>query len=202
MCLDYMIVPQKKHELRNQYDKYLTPYSLTQQLLDCIELDKNIKILEPCSSTEGCIVKVLRDNGFTNVIENIYDPLKPETDIINLPDDSCEVIITNTPYGKTIIPFVKKMKKISTQMVIALYPISTLHSTKRFNQLWNDDEYGLSEVLMFSRPPLLKDTIQDDSKYNTGMNAYGWFIWKKGCKSNDVKLRIIDNSMFCNRKKN
>ena len=195
-----IILPQKNHKIRNKYDKYLTPYSITQQLLDYISLDKNTKILEPCSSTEGCIVKVLRDNGFSNVTENIYDPLKPETDIFNLPNDSCDVIITNTPYGKDIISFVKKMKTIATKMVIALYPISTLHSTKRFNQLWNDDEYGLSEVLMFTRPAWLKDTIQKDGKYNTGINAYGWFIWTKGCKGNDIKLRIIDNSRFVNRK--
>ena len=195
-----MIKSQKKHHLRNKYDKYLTPYSLTQQLLDYISLDKDTKILEPCSSIEGCIVKVLRNNSFTNVTENIYDLSKPETDILNLPENNCDVIITNTPYGKDIIPFVKKMKRISNQMVIALYPISTLHSTKRFQNLWNDDEYGLSEVLMFSRPAWLKDTIQENGKYDTGINAYGWFIWKKGHKSNDIKLRIIDNSMFCNRK--
>ena len=54
---------------------------------------------------------------------------------------------------------------------------------------------------MFSRPAWLKDTIQDDGKYDTGINAYGWFIWTKECKGNDIKLRIIDNSKFVNRKK-
>jgi len=197
-----MICPQKKHELRNVYDKYLTPFSITQQLLDNIRLDKDTTIFEPCSSREGSIVKVLKKNGYTNVIENIYDPAICETDIFNLPTDTCEVIITNTPYGKDIPKFVKKMKKIATKQVIALYPISILHGTKRYNNMWKqDDDYKLSNVLMFVRPPMLLDDIQENGKYNTGMNAYGWFIWTKGHTSEEVSLKQIDNSDFVNRKR-
>ena len=34
-----IVAPQKKHILRNKFDKYITPYSVTQQLLDTILLD-------------------------------------------------------------------------------------------------------------------------------------------------------------------
>jgi hypothetical protein len=196
-----MIVAQKKHTLRNKFDKYITPYSLTQQLLDSYAVDKDEDILEPCSSVEGCIVKVLRQNGFTRITESVYDPDKEETDIMNMKDNSCDIIITNTPYGKDIIPFVKKMKAIARKEIIALYPMSTLHSTSRYDALWCDKDYPLTNVLMFSRPPWLKDTVQEDGKYNTGINAYAWFVWKKGGEANNVKLSIIDNSKNINRKK-
>lgn len=194
-----IVLPQKKHTDRNQYDKYLTPYSLTQQLLESISLNKDIAILEPCSSVEGSIVKVLRDNGYTNVTENVFFPDKPETDIFNLPDTCCDTIITNTPYGSDIIPFVQKMKRLATRQIIALYPMSTLHSTKRYKALWNDNTYKLKQILMFVRPPWLKDTVQANGKYDTGLNAYGWFIWENGY-TGDPTLKLIDNSMYCNKK--
>ena len=53
---------------------------------------------------------------------------------------------------------------------------------------------------MFSRPPFLTDKIQEDGKYNTGMNAYAWFIFEKGF-SGDTIIKLIDNTEFVNRKK-
>ncbi len=195
-----MIVPQKNHELRNKFDKYLTPYSLTQHLLDTIELDKFSSVLEPCSSVEGCIVKVLKKNGFTNITENVYDEEVLETNLFHFDTNKkYDYIITNTPYGKCIIPMIQQLKKIATKQIICLYPISTLHSTRRYNKLWNDKEFSLKQVLMFIRPPWLKDTVQDNGKYQGGMNAYGWFIWEKGYIG-DIQLKLIDNSLDLNKK--
>lgn len=193
-----MITPQKKHELRNQYDKYLTPYSIIQQLLDNLEIDKDASILEPCSSVERTIGTVLKDNHFTNVTENIYFANDPSTDIFNL-TGKYDYIITNTPYGKVIPSFVSKMKELTNKYVIALYPISTLHSTTRYKELWSDVDYGLEKVFMFVRPPWLKDKVQKNGKYDTGINAYGWFVWKKNYNGN-ITLKLIDNSQYCNKK--
>ena len=194
-----MISPQKQHIFRNKNDKYLTPYSITQLLLDNIEIDKDATILEPCSSIEGSIVKVLRENGFNNVTENVYIET-PETDIFNL-EGEYDYIITNTPYGKSIIPMVEKMKTLATKQIIALYPISTLHSSLRYkSNIFATPDYKLKQVLMFVRPPWLKDTLQEDGKFNTGINAYGWFIWEKNYNG-EIILKLIDNSKFCNRKK-
>jgi hypothetical protein len=193
-----IVLPQKNHSVRNKNDKYLTPYSLTQLLLDTELIDKNASILEPCSSVEGAIVKVLKDNGYTNVTENIYNET-PETDIYNL-QGNYDYIITNTPYGKSIIPLVRKMKALATKQVIALYPINTLHSTSRLKSgIFSDESYKLKSVLMFVRPPFLKDTLQADGKFYTGLNSYGWFIWEKGY-TGEVILKMLDNSKFCNRK--
>jgi hypothetical protein len=193
-----MITNQKKHSLRNANDKYLTPYSLTQLLLDSINIDKTATILEPCSSVEGSIVKVLKDNAYTNVTENVYINT-PETDIFNL-IGSYDYIITNTPYGKNIIPMVEKMKTLATKQVIALYPINTLHSTKRYNsKIFSKEGYKLKEVLMFVRPPFLKDTLQEDGKFATGISAYGWFIWENSYNG-EITLKLLDNSSYCNKK--
>jgi hypothetical protein len=193
-----MITPQKKHSLRNINDKYLTPYSITQLLLENIEIDKTASILEPCSSVEGAIVKVLKNNNFTNITENVYNET-PETNIFNL-EGNYDYIITNTPYGKCIISMVEKMKQLASKQVIALYPISTLHSTTRFkSNIFSDENYKLKEVLMFVRPPWLKETLQDNGKFQTGINAYGWFIWEKGYKG-EIMLKLLDNSKYCNRK--
>jgi len=194
-----MISPQVIHTYRNKNDKYLTPYSLTQMLLDNTNINKSSSILEPCSSIEGAIVKVLRQNGFNNITENIYDENDTNTDLFNI-NNQYEYIITNTPYGKRIISIIEKFKTIATKQIIALYPINTLHSTKRFNsEIFTKTNYKLKEVLMFVRPPWLKDTLQENGKYDTAMNAYGWFIWENGYNG-EITLRLLDNSKYCNKK--
>lgn len=195
-----MITAQKKHKDRNFNDKYLTPYSLTQQLLDKINLDKSISILEPCSSIELCIVKVLQKNGY-DVSYNIYNNTS-ETDFLNFNEDKkFDVIITNTPYGcKTILKFLNKMKKIATNKIICLYTISILHGTYSFNNIWNDKEFALKQIYIFSRPPWLTDFIREDGKYASGINHYGWFIWEKGYNGNP-EIILLDNSNYIiNRK--
>ena len=195
-----IVLPQKKHTKRNPNDKYLTPYSLTQQLLDYIHLDKTSTILEPCSSVEGCIVKVLRDNGYSPD-ENIYHPDNPSTDFLNFDTSKqYDYIITNTPYGKSILPFVKQMKKIATKQFIALYPMNTLHSTKRYDELFLDTEYKIKKILMFVRPPWLEDKVREDGKYKTGLNTYAWFIWEKGYDG-EITLDMINNTSYVLKKK-
>jgi len=190
-----MICAQKKKELRNFNDKYLTPTSLTQQLLDNINLDKSFKILEPCSSIELSIVNVLKKNGY-DVSYNIYNNT-PETDFLNFDENNkFDVIFTNTPYGfKNILKFVNKMKKISSNYIICLYPLSILHGTNNYNNLWNDKDFALKEVHLFTRPPWLTDFIREDGKYATGLNHYAWFIWKKGYNGKP-KIFLIENSNY------
>jgi hypothetical protein len=197
-----MIVQSKKKELRNAYDKYLTPYSLIQQVIDKFHLEKDAIILEPCCSTEKTIVSVLETNGFTNITFNIFNPLKPETDFLNFDiNNKFDVILTNTPYGdKNIIAFVKKMKQIATKNIICLYPLSILHGTNKYNELWCDKEFGLRYVITIIRPPWLTDFVREDGKYSSGINQYAWFIWEKGY-AGKPELDFIDNAKFLiNRK--
>lgn len=200
LYIKIMIKQSKVKELRNKNDKYLTPYSIIQQLLDVIDVDKNSSILEPCCSIEKTIVKTLLKNNFTNVSFNIYDET-PETDFLNFNEENkYDYIITNTPYGnKTIINFVNKMKRIATKQIICLYQLSMLCGTNNFNELWNDDDYKLKEVYVLVRPSWLMNEVREDGKYKTGINQYAWFIWEKDYKGETI-LKHIDNAIYVLKK--
>lgn len=196
-----MIKQSKVKELRNKNDKYLTPYSIIQQLLDVIELDKNASILEPCCSIEKVIVNTLQKNNFVNVSFNIYDETQPETDFLNFDENvKYDYIITNTPYGnRTIINFINKMKRIATKKIICLYQLSMLCGTNNYNELWNDNDYKLKEVYVFVRPSWLTNEVREDGKYKTGINQYAWFVWEKGYQGETI-IKHIDNTRYVLRK--
>jgi hypothetical protein len=41
-----------------------------------------------------------------------------------------------------------------------------------------DKQYGLKKVYVFTRYPMLGDTLREDGKYNTGMMVYAWYIFE------------------------
>ena len=188
---------QRKKDDRNVNDKYITPPSMIQQFLDSVALDKGASILEPCASPECNIGNVLRKNGFTDITENIYDDTDRTTDFLTQPITPYDYIITNTPYGdKNITAFILKMKKVATKKIVALYPITILQGTKRFNTIWSDTDFPLKAVWLFVRPPLLKDTCRADGCYFTGMTFYAWFVWERGYIG-DVSFHHINNQKYC-----
>ena len=197
-----MIKPSKIKNLRNINDKYLTPYSLIQQLLDIKkDIPKNALIFEPCCSNEKTIVNTLIKNGYNNIEYNIFDETNPKTDFLNFNEDKkYEYIITNTPYGRVVKQFINKMKKIAIKQVIALYTFNILSGTDNYDNIWLDENYKLKEIYLFTRPPWLLDTIREDGKYKTGINGYAWFVWENGYTGEPV-LRHIDNNRFVLSKK-
>lgn len=196
-----MIHQSKVKELRNKNDKYLTPYSVIQQLLDYKQdIPKDASIFEPCCSIEKIIVNTLEINGYNNVSYNIYDENKIETDfLLHNENKKYDYIITNTPYGKVAIEFIKKMKQVATKQVIALYNFNILTGATNYKKIWCDDNYKLKEVYFFIRPCWLKDVVRNDGKYNTGINGYAWFVWENGYIGEPI-LKHIDNNRFCLKK--
>ena len=75
-----------------------------------------------------------------------------------------------------------------------------LCGSKRYEKLWNDDEFKLKEIHILVRPCLLTNEVREDGKYKTGMNNYAWFIWEKGFVG-DTTIKHIDNSDFVLREK-
>lgn len=188
---------QRKKEDRNVNDKYITPPSVIQQFLDIAVLDKEASILEPCASPECIIGNVLRKNDYRNITENIYDDTNPGTNFLTQPITPYDYIITNTPYGdKNITAFILKMKEVATKKIVALYPITILQGIKRFKLIWSDKEFPLKDVMLFVRPPLLKDTCRADGNYFTGMTFYAWFVWEKGYVG-PVSFHHINNQQYC-----
>lgn len=198
-----MIRQSKIKELRNKNDKYLTPISIIQQLLDNkSDISKDASILEPCCSIEKIIPTILEKNGYTNVTYNIFNETDLTTDFLLFNENiKYDYIITNTPYGgKTIINFINKMKSIANKQIICLYNLNTLCGTNNYNKLWTDTEFKLKEVYIFVRPCWLTDTIRPDGKYKTGINAYAWYVWEKNYIG-ETMLKHIDNTEFVLRKK-
>jgi hypothetical protein len=192
-----MIHQSKIKELRNKNDKYLTPFSVIQQLLDYkTDIPKDASIFEPCCSNEKIIINTLEKNGFNNLSYNIFDEDKPETNFLLFDETKqFDYIITNTPYGKIAIDFIAKMKKIASKQVIALYNFNTLTGKNNFEKIWSDNDYKLKEIYIFIRPCWLMNTVREDGKYKTGINGYAWFIWDKEYKGEPI-LKHIDNNRF------
>lgn len=192
-----MIHQSKIKECRNKNDKYITPWSVVQQLLDIkTDIPKDASILEPCCSVEKIIVKQLEKNGYTNVSYNIYDETIPETDFLKFDEtNQYDYIITNTPYGKVAIEFIEKMKKIAKKQVISFYTINTLTGSKNYERIWKQNNYKLKELYIMVRPCWLSDTIRDDGKYKTGINSYAWYVWDAEFTGEPI-IRHIDNACF------
>lgn len=177
---------------RKKSDFYQTPYSMTQQLLENESF--NGSIFEPASG-DGAIVKILKKNNY-NVAEN--EIRKNGIDfrkIILYNDFSSQNIITNPPFSLAF-EFINISKKIYKKKIAMLLPLSYLHGQKRFdNKIFKE----LKTVYVFTRYPLLTNSIREDGKYETGMIAYAWYIWVKNFK-NDPIIKWIDNNKFVLKK--
>jgi len=175
---------------RKKSDFYQTPYSMTEQLLE-IECF-NGSILEPCSG-DGAILSVINkeyDLVFSNEVRNSY-----EFDFIKEEFVRVDNIITNPPFSLAF-EFIEKSKSIYNKKIAMLLPLSYLHGQKRYDEkIFNE----LKSINVFTRYPLLTDTIRSDGKYNTGMIAYAWYIWEKGYNEKPV-INWINNQKFVLKK--
>lgn len=169
---------------RREADFYETPYSLTEQLLEVEKLKGSI--LEPARGN-GAISKVLRRCGL-DCIE--YDQ---ETDFLK-ETRKCDTIITNPPYSKAF-QFILKAKKVAQRKIVFLLPLSYLHGKKRFDYIWQDIDFPLARVYIFTRYPMLGEKLREDGKYNTGMMVYAWYVWEKEYIGNP-EIKWLDNNNY------
>jgi len=166
---------------RNKSDFYQTPYSMTEQLLENEKFDYNKTILDPACG-DGAIARILdkyfkytkySDINYNNSFDMEYH------DFINI--DSFYIfdyIICNPPYSLAF-EFIQKAKEIAKEKFAMLLPLNYLHSQKRYEaKLFTDPEYPLTKIYVFTRYPLLTDSVREDGKYNTGMMVYMWAIWE------------------------
>jgi len=175
---------------RNKSDFYQTPYSMTEQLLECEQFDGNI--LEP-SCGQGAISSVLKKHNYRvieNDISNGHNFLKwtPDMDIDN--------VVTNPPFSLAL-EFIRKSKELYSGKIAMLLPLSYLHGQNRYEQkIFNE----LARVYVFTRYPLLTSKISDDGTYQTGMMVYSWYIFSKGYEGRP-EIHWINNNMHVARKK-
>jgi hypothetical protein len=81
-----------------------------------------------------------------------------------------------------------------------LLPLSYLHGKRRYDNIWNDIKFRLSNVVVFTRYPLIGEPLREDGKYHTGMQVYAWYLWSKYSESYRPVINWIDNDKYVLRK--
>ena len=160
---------------RNKSDFYQTPYWLTSLLLDNEKLKE--PILEPACG-EGAIVTVLFKRYKDLLFYDINHKPTMKNFLHNNLNGIVNTVITNPPF-RLAFEFIQKAKKVSRDKVIMLLPLSYLHGKKRYDDIYQDQKFPLRRVLVFTRYPMLRETIREDGKHETGMQVYAWFVWQK-----------------------
>ena len=170
---------------RKKSDFYETPYSMTDHLLKREPFDFSQSVCEPACGA-GAITKILSEH-FTGDITS-YDA---EVNFLS-ETGQYEYIVTNPPFSLAM-EFIKKAKTVATNKFALLLPLSYLHGKRRFDEVYNDRSYGLKNVYVFTRYPLLGEELRDDGKYRTGMMVYAWYVFKNGYAADPV-IKWIDNN--------
>jgi hypothetical protein len=171
---------------RNKSDFYQTPYSMTEQLLENEEFDINKEVLEPAHG-KGAITHQLVKH-FKKIWSFDLSEGHDFFDFVN--NNKIDYIITNPPFSLAF-EFIQKAKEIATEKFAMLLPLSYLHGQKRYESgIFTDPDYPLTKVYIFTRYPMLSDTIREDGKYSTGMMVYAWFVWENHnyYKVNNIKV--------------
>lgn len=177
---------------RKKSDSYETPFSMTRQFLTAFDdfvLER--PVLEPACGN-GAISCILKECGFKNVIEK--DLFKTGDDFFEEKEEF-SYIITNPPYSKAHA-WILKCKEICTAKFALLLPLSYLHGQKRYREIWQDREFPLQSIYVFTRYPMLGDPLRPDGKYRTGMQVYAWYLWSKHYRGEAPLIKWIDNNMY------
>lgn len=166
---------------RNASDFYQTPYCLTDLLLTKETLVGTV--LEPACGGNAIVDRL-------PYCTKHYDK---ETNFL-YETEQYDTVITNPPFSLAY-EFIKKAKQVAKEKIMLLLPLSYLHGKKRFDNIWQDIEFPLKKIYVFTRYPLLEDTIRADGKHKTGMMVYAWFVWDK--KHNGLPIvDWLDNNDF------
>jgi len=171
---------------RKKSDFYETPYTLTRKFLEVEEFNKKLSVCEPACG-EGAIVKVLKEYWDESSI-TAYDR---ETNFL-WEMGEYDYVLTNPPFS-IAFEFIQKAKVVATNKFALLLPLSYLHGKKRYDEIYSDKTYGLKKVYVFTRYPMLGESLRDDGKYNTGMMVYAWFVWENGYSGQPI-VDWIDNN--------
>ena len=163
---------------------YETPYSMTSHLLEVEDFNKSLTVCEPACG-DGAIVKILEKKWDNVVAYDIEKNFLWET-------ENYDYIITNPPFSLAY-EFVQKAKQIATEKFAFLLPLSYLHGKKRYDNIYMDKQYGLKKVYVFTRYPMLGESLREDGKYNTGMMVYAWYIFENHYSGLPV-IDWIDNN--------
>ena len=154
-------------------DFYETPYTLTRKFLEVENFNKDQSVCEPACGG-GAITKVIKEYWNDNLI-TAYDK---ETNFL-WDYNEYNYIITNPPFSLAF-EFIQKAKQLAKSKFAFLLPLYYLHGKKRYDEIFSDRTYGLEKIYVFTRSPMLGETLREDGKHNTGMMPYAWYVWTNG----------------------
>ena len=170
---------------RKKTDFYETPYSLTRKFLDAEYFNKNATVCEPACG-KGAITRVLKEYWDENLV-TAYDQ---EVNFL-WETGTYDYIVTNPPFS-IASEFIQKAKRVAKKFALLL-PLSYLHGKQRYDEIYSDREYGLKKVYVFTRYPMLGESLREDGKYKTGMMVYAWFVWESGYSGSPM-IDWLDNN--------
>jgi len=178
---------------RKKSDFYETPYSLVWQLLENEVFDTWRSVLEPCCG-EGAIV----DQLCKFRVVRAYDLQFDHTDFFH-EDSQYDYIITNPPFSLAK-EFILKAKQVARRKIAMLLPLSYLHGEGRYTEIYQDTEFPLKCIHVFTRYPMLGNPLRPDGKYTTGFVVYAWYVWEKGY-TGEPEIKWISNQKYVLSKK-
>jgi len=156
---------------RQKDDFYATPSEASQQLLDVESFDGGI--YEPCCG-QGHISKVLIKNGYDVESSDLVDRGYGNSNIDFLMEyKKRDNIITNPPYGRMLMKFVKQTQEIAEKKVALLLKLTFLEGQERKEFF---KECPPTRVHVFSKRLSL---MKNGQSYDGGMMALAWFVWDK-----------------------
>ena len=160
---------------RQKDDFYATPPEATQQLLDVEKFEG--KIYEPCCG-QGHISKVLIKNGYDVESSDLVDRGYGKSNIDFLMEyQTRDNIITNPPYGRLLMQFVRQAQKIADKKIAMLLKLTFLEGQERKEFF---KECPPTRVHVFSKRLSL---MKNGESYDGGMMALAWFVWEKNKKT-------------------
>ena len=167
-----------KRNDRQKDDFSATPLEATEALMK-VESFKG-KIYEPCCG-QGHISKVLINHGYDVESTDLVDRGFGQANIDFLMElKPRENIITNPPYGRLLMQFVRQCQHLSNNKIALLLKLTFLEGQER--KLFFKT-YPPVRVHVFSKRLSL---MKNGDSYDGGMMALAWFVWEKGNKDKPV----------------
>lgn len=190
---------------RRAADFYETPYSVTRQFLNHFNIPRDLHILEPAAG-HGAITRVLEDEGFQHITSYDFNfPWSPNMDFLK-EKRRFDFILTNPPYSKAL-DFILKCKEVATRGFALLLPLNYLHGQERWEKVYSQTLYPLTNVYVFTRYVMMGEPLREDGRFNTGMQAYAWFVWENRGDGkwhyeyeSTPQIRWINNTAFVLKK--
>ncbi len=159
---------------REKDDFYATPSEATQKLLEFEKFDG--KIYEPCCG-QGHISKVLINNGYDVESSDLIDRGYGNSRIDFLMEyKKRDNIITNPPYGRLLMQFVRQAENIANKKIAMLLKLTFLEGQERKSFF---RQFPPVRVHVFSKRLSL---MKNGNSYDGGMMALAWFVWDKKVK--------------------